>query len=240
MDRSDVNRRGFVKACSALATLAAVSGGRLARPALALDEAPRLKLVDKAGKPIKAGALAVDTNYIFLYPYVSTPCLLLRLSAATARNQQRVGADKAPYRWPGGVGRDGAVVAYSAICAHAFTYDSRQTSFLTYHKARSALTGHAQAITCCAHGSTYDPAVGAKVVDGPAEFPLAAVQFAFEAESDELTAVGMVGTTLFKDFFKAFRADLNAEYGRGAYRALVEGHATVMTMRDYSKDIVQC
>jgi arsenite oxidase small subunit len=240
MDRSDINRRGFVKACSAVATLAAASDMRLVETAFALAEAPKLKLVDKAGKPIKAGALKVHENYIFPYPYVSTPCLLLRLGGATPRQVARKDADDAAYTWPGGVGKDGAVVAYSAICAHAFTYDSRANSFLTYSKDPGDVSDKGRTITCCAHGSVYDPAAGAAVVDGPAKFPLAAVQLAHDDDSDELSAVGMAGTTLFKEFFKAFRADLNAEYGRGAYREVLKGQTTVLPIREYSKDVVHC
>ena len=66
------------------------------------------------------------------------------------------------------------------------------------------------------------------------------MQLAYDAASDELSAVGLVGTVLFDDFFKAFRADLNAEYGRGAYREVLKRHTTVLPMKEYSKDVVQC
>jgi Rieske Fe-S protein len=240
MDRRDVSRRGFVKACGAVAALAAAASGRLARPARALEDAPKLKLVDKAGTPIMASALEVHANYIFLYPYVSTPCLLLRLGAATTRDVERTGRDAAPYVWPGGVGKDGAVVAYSAICAHALSYDSAQTSFLTYSEQRTQLTERERAITCCAHATVYDPANGAEVVSGPAEFPLAAVQLEHDADTDELTAVGLIGTELFDDFFRTYRAELNAEYGRGAYRARLEDRTTVVPIGEYSEAVVQC
>ncbi len=236
----DVNRRGFMKACSALAALSAASSGGLAPPVFALEGAPRLKLVDKAGKPIKASALKPHANYIFPYPYVSTPCLLLRLGEATPRDVERMDARNAGYTWPGGVGIDGAVVAYSAICAHALTYNSRRSSFLTYNEAPSQLSGRSRAITCCAHASIYDPADGANVLAGPAEFPLAAVQLKYHADADELTASGLIGTALIDDFFKAYRADLNAEFGRGAYRALVESQTTVLPIEEYSKDVVHC
>jgi Rieske Fe-S protein len=154
MSRIDLNRRGFMKACGAVAALAAAAG-RPAQPAFALEDAPRLKLVDKAGAPIKAGALQPHTNYVFLYPYVSTPCLLLRLGGVTPRDIKMTDREKAAYVWPGGVGKDGAVVAYSAICAHLLSYDSPQTSFLTYSQARSNLSGRERAITCCAHASAY-------------------------------------------------------------------------------------
>jgi len=212
----------------------------LAQPTFALESSPKLKLVDGTGKPIKAAALKTHVNYVFSYPYVSTPCLLLRLGAATPRNVEQKDAQKARYVWPGGARIDGAVVAYLAICTHAFTYDSKETSFLHYNKTRTQLTARTKAITCCAHGSVYDPALGAKVVSGPAEHPLAAVQLDYEATTDELTAVGLVGTALLEEFFNAYRADLNAEYGRGAYRALVEGQTTVLPMTEYSKAVVQC
>lgn len=240
MHGPDFSRRGFVKACGAVGALAAASSGRLARPAFALDDAPRRKLVDKAGQPIRASAIEVNANYIFLYPYVSTPCLLLRLSAATPRDVERTDRDKGTYSWPGGVGKDGAVVAYSAICTHLLSYDSAEASFLTYNEAGSRLSGAERAITCCAHASAFDPANGAAVVSGPAEFPLAAVQLDHDADSDELTAVGLIGTVLFDDFFDAYRAELNAEYGRGAYRALVEGETTVLPIAEYSELVIQC
>jgi arsenite oxidase small subunit len=240
MKPSAWSRRGFVKACGAVAACAAASAEPPGRPAFALENAPKLKLVDQTGKPIKAAALEPHVNYVFTYPYVSTPCLLLRLGAATPRDVERKDAQAASYVWPGGAGKDGAVVAYSAICAHAFTYDSKETSFLRYSKVRTRLTAHTEAITCCAHASVYDPAQGAKVVSGPAKFPLAAVQLDYDAATDQLTATGLVGTALFDEFFKAYRAELNAEYGRGAYRALVEGQTTVLPMTEYSKTVVHC
>jgi len=239
MDKPAFSRRRFVKACGAAAVVAA-SSRRLAPPAFALEDAPRLKLVDKAGKPIKAGALDVGANYIFLYPYVSTPCLLLRLGAPTPRDVTQSDRDEASYVWPGGVGKDGAVVAYSAICSHLLTYDSSETSFLTYNQGRSKLSGAEGAITCCAHASAFDPANGAKVVAGPAEFPLAAVQFDYDADTDELTATGLIGTALIDEFFDAYRGDLNAEYGRGAYRALLEETTAVMPIEEYSASVVAC
>jgi Rieske Fe-S protein len=239
MDKPTLNRRGFVAACAA-AALGAAASRHLVPPAYALENAPKLKLVDRAGKPIKAGALAVGANYIFLYPYVSTPCLLLRLAAATPRDVTETGRDKASYVWPGGVGKDGAVVAYSAICAHQLTYNGSATSFLTYNEGTSELSGAAGAIICCAHASAYDPANGARVVSGPAEFPLAAVLFDYDARRDELTAVGLIGTVLFDGFFDAYRSNLNSEYGRGAYRNLLKGKTTVMPIEEYSSDVVKC
>lgn len=234
------DRRQFVKLCGATAVLAAANASKLSAPVWAIENAPRARLVGKNGEPIKAADLKVHENHVFHYPYASTPCLLIRLDEATPLNIEVEGRGGATYSWPGGVGRDGAVVSYSAICAHAFTYDSKETSFMNYAKARSRLTGHGRVITCCAHGSVYDPAGGARVLAGPAKFPLAAVALEHDQASDGLTAVGMVGSELFKEFFKTYKKDLRKEFGRRGYRKLISDKAVVMTMKDFTEDIISC
>ncbi|MCK7500966.1 MAG: hypothetical protein MZW92_70560 [Comamonadaceae bacterium] len=73
--------------------------------------------VDAQGRPVRARALAAETNYVFHYPYASTPCFLLRPPkvAASAVNLKR--EDGASYAWTGGVGAERSIVAFSAICA---------------------------------------------------------------------------------------------------------------------------
>jgi len=90
----------------------------------------RTRLVDAQGRPVRARALAAETNYVFHYPYASTPCFLLRLPkvAASAVNLKR--EDGASYAWTGGVGPERSVVAFSAICAHKLAYPTRDVSFI--------------------------------------------------------------------------------------------------------------
>ncbi len=233
-------RRSFIKACAAFAALSAASSSRFAPPAFALEDAPKVKLAGKDGKPIKAGKLVPHENYMFFYPYISTPCLLLRLGTRTPRDIEHTGEGGTPYKWPGGAGKEGDVVAYSAICTHALTADSKQASFLTHSKGMNRITGHERAITCCAHASVFDPALGAKVLTGPAPFPLAAVQLEYDVATDELTAVGFVGTELFEKFFASQKEDLIAEFGRGGYKEMVTGQAAVLPIKEFSKDVIQC
>lgn len=233
------SRRSFIKACAAFAVLSAASSSRIASPAFG-QETPKAKLVGKDGKPIKVGTLVQDENYVFLYPYISTACLLLRLEKPTEHDIERIGDNAAAYKWPGGTGKGHDVVAYSAICAHALTGNGKQTSFLTYNKGQNKITGHESVITCCAHAAIYDPAAGGKVISGPAPFPLAAVELLHDAESDELTAVGFMGSQLFDRFFASQKEDLIAEFGRGGYKEFVGGQTTVLPMKEFSKDIVQC
>ena len=236
MNSFDWSRRGFTKAAWPSRRAPRPATERLGRPAFALEGAPRLKLVDKAGKSIKASALETHANYIFLYPYVSTPCLLLRLGAATSAQYRAKGRKRGDLYLARGrrEGRSGRRL-FSDLPACSFPTTTSGTSFLTYNKAHSHLAGRAQAITCCAHASVFDPAEGAKVVAGPATFPLAAVQFDYDAATDELTAVGLIGTSLFDEFFGAYRADLNAEFGRGGYRELIEGQTTLLPMRSTAR-----
>ena len=66
---------------SALATLAradAASEGAQVR------RYTRSLLVDIHGTPIRQASLAAETNYVFQYPFASTPCFLLRLPEPVA------------------------------------------------------------------------------------------------------------------------------------------------------------
>ena len=61
--------------CPALVGLSALPAWAEATPRLY----DRARLVDIHGAPLKARALVAETNYIFHYPFVSTPCFLLNL-----------------------------------------------------------------------------------------------------------------------------------------------------------------
>ena len=65
------------------------------------------------------------------------------------------------------------MVAFSAICAHKLVYPTTAISFIGL---RSGQRGEpANVIHCCGDNSQYDPLHGARVIDGPAPQPLAAV-----------------------------------------------------------------
>ena len=74
--------------CLAAAAHAADNKGAPAKPAakstepLAARSYSRVKLVDQDGKAIKARSLKPHHNYVFNYPYESTPCFLLNLDQA--------------------------------------------------------------------------------------------------------------------------------------------------------------
>ena len=196
-----MERRRFVTGCAAVATVAGLSASTRAWAAAT----PRLyspaRLVDIHGDPLKIRQLASRTNYVFSYPFAATPCFLLDLDRPVAAAASLLRADGATYAWSGGVGARHSVVAFSAICAHKLAYPTREVSFIRFQPGRSP-TSDGNVIHCCADHSVYDPAVGARVVSGPAPQPLAAILLDYDTERDELTALGTVGAEQFDAFFR--------------------------------------
>src|SRR5262249_4674317 len=113
-----MERRDFLRTCALLGGAA----GFAARSSVWADAAPRYyaktRLIDIHGAPIRIGDLATETNYVFHYPYAATPCFLLKLGRRVDANPELRREDGSTYSWPGGVGPERNVVAFSAICAH--------------------------------------------------------------------------------------------------------------------------
>jgi arsenite oxidase small subunit len=231
-----VPRRDFMLACAASALAASL-------PASAEDASPRLysrvRLVDPAGRPLQARALPAGRNFIFHYPFAGTPCFLLNLGRPTKPRASLKTASAQSYEWPGGVGSEHSVVAYSAICAHRLTYPTREISFISYREEKSAGSKFAHVIHCCSEHSQYDPAEGAKVLAGPAPQPLAAILLDYDPGSDGLFALGTLGGELFNEFFSKYAFRLAMDYS-GHPKAAVEGSCVVSELSDYCRQQVKC
>jgi Rieske Fe-S protein len=223
-------------ACAASAIAASL-------PATAADASPRLysrsRLVDPAGRPLRARELAANRNFIFHYPYAGTPCFLLNLGKPTRESAELKTAEAQTYQWPGGVGAGHSIVAYSAICAHRLTYPTREISFISYRDEKSAGSSFAHVIHCCSEHSQYDPAEGAKVVAGPAPQPLAAILLDYDPASDGIYAVGTLGGELFNEFFSKYEFRLAMEYGGNA-RLAVRDSSMVSELEHYCRQQVKC
>lgn len=219
-----MKRRTFIKLCGSTAMLLG------ARPALLWADAStsktyqRVGLVDEAGQPFKVGVLAGSEGYIFHYPYQSTPALLMDLG----------------HEVPGGVGPSGGVVAFTAICPHQLAYPSASLSALNYHPGKSATAGREQAITCCLHGSAFDPAQAGKVIGGPAPRPLTVIELGYDAGSGALSALGTRGADIYPEFFRAFKRELRQQFGRSAYQEETQGQSRVVAASMYSGQRVSC
>ncbi|RMG29895.1 MAG: hypothetical protein D6721_04870 [Gammaproteobacteria bacterium] len=236
-----MRRRKFLGLCSAGAL--ALAQGELLRSVWAkgpVRRYDRVRLVDAHGKPVRAAALEVDEPYIFFYPYVGTPCYLIRLSVPTHGEDLKT-AQGESYEWLGGVGPGKSIVAFAAICSHLMTHPSAKYSLINYHAEADKLSGRLNVITCCAHGSVYDPAAGGKVLEGPATQPLTAIELEYDAAGDGLYAVGTRGGELYLDFFRQFRHELREEFGRGnRARKIVRHQALLRPLREYTRSVVKC
>jgi|SRR5882724_3576729 len=231
-----MHRRDFVFACAAQALASSL-------PAAAADASPRLysraRLIDAAGRPLQARALAVNTNFIFHYPFAGTPCFLLNLGRPTKPGASLKTADRQSYEWPGGVGAGRSIVAYSAICAHRLSYPTRDISFISYREQKSAGSKFAHVIHCCSEHSQYDPAEGAKVLAGPAPQPLAAILLDHDPASDGLYATGTLGGELFNEFFSKYEFRLALDFN-GRPKSAVAGSCVVSELTDYCRQQVKC
>ena len=103
-----MERRQFLSGCALLggaASMVPLADWQGARA----QEAPRVyartRLIDVHGRPIQPGQLALETNYVFHYPYAATPCLLLKLARPVAAPAALKRQDGSEYAWRGDHGQ---------------------------------------------------------------------------------------------------------------------------------------
>jgi len=234
-----MQRRDFIGVCAATCAIGAHEV--LAADGLNPRLYSRTQLTDERGQPLKASSLIAGRNYIFHYPFETTPCFLLNLGRPTVRDVQLKTEEGSAYHWSGGVGPNRAIVGYSAICAHRMSYPTPQISFIAYRE-KSTASGvmRPNTIHCCSEHSEYDPAAGAKVVGGPAPQPLAAILLEHDAKSDTLHAVGTLGGELFNAFFAKYEFKLAIDYGAAKTKRQVAGRTAVKELEQFCKQQVRC
>lgn len=234
-----MERREFIKACAA--TCAFGASDALSAKDLKPRFYSRAQLIDDRGQPLRAAELVAGRNYIFHYPFASTPCFLLNLGKPTVRDVQLKTEDGSNYLWPGGIGPNRAIVGFSAICAHRMSYPTPQISFISYRdKSTASAAMRPNVIHCCSEHSEYDPSSGARVVGGPAPQPLSAILLEYDAGNGRLFAVGTLGGEMYDAFFDKFGFKLALEHGAGSVRQQVSGTAVVKDLQQYCKQQVRC
>jgi len=228
-----MQRRDFNKICGGL--LAGAAGLSKTTNALA-QPYPKSALVDENSVPLAVDSMATGNSYIFSYPYVTTPCFIVRLNTTAIKNDN----------WQGGVGDDKSVVAFSAICSHKMSHPAKPISHinyrperLTYYDREGIKQERDQLISCCSERSVYDPTDGASVLSGPAPVPLASISLEVD-ENGQLFAIGSTGTDQYDRFLEKFGFRLAMEYGVTDIRARV-GDKTVATLaEDFSTQQIRC
>ncbi len=234
-----MKRRDFVRICTSVAALAATGAPVQGAETRRFKRYAPAELVDTAGHPLDAAKLKTGTNYLFHYPYVGTPALLIRLPAAPTGGISLRTADMQDYRWPGGVGPGGRLVAYAAICPHQLSAALKDTAVISHRARKSPVSGRDHTIVCCAHHSVFDPMRGGAVMSGPAPQPLTAIVLEHDKQG-RLYAVGTLGGELFDRYFRAYRRELIREFGRGAARRQTPATTVVRRLEDYAAAVVRC
>jgi Rieske Fe-S protein len=235
-----MDRRSFIKICSASAAAVAAGGQTQLVYSGAAKDFARAKLVDETGQPLKASSLSQKEAYIFGYPYAGTPSFLVSLPKAAPAGASLKTESGEEYSFPGGVGRDQNIVAYLAICTHQLAHPEKKSSVMGYNAGNSETAGRGVVITCCAHNSAFDPADGGRVLIGKASQPLPGIRLDYDASADELYATGVYGADLIDEFFRKFKSKLNHEFGIGKYRGAASGTVHVVPISKHSAEAHVC
>jgi arsenite oxidase small subunit len=173
---------------------------------------PRSLLVDAHGSPFTARQLKIGEAFLFNYPYTASPVFLLAFEREV-KPAELVTENRQRYAAPAGVGPNRSIVAFSAICTHKLVYPTSAISFIGLRSGGRGEPPHV--IHCCGDNSRYDPLQGARVIDGPAPQPLAAVLLEWDPADDQLHATGTRGGEMFDAFFRKYATKLELETGSG-------------------------
>jgi Rieske Fe-S protein len=160
-------------------------------PQIGASNYPRVQILDVDGSPLTSKKVMAEYNVstpdvlTFAYPLRNEPNFLLNLAPAAPGGP---GATKVP----GGVGPQGSIVAYSAICQHL---GCPAPAIAYYPPGTCAATpgGKTFYIHCSCHGSTYDVTNAASNLTGPAVLPLPQVTLDWDPSSDQIFATAVVG-----------------------------------------------
>lgn len=241
-----MERRGFFKLSGAAAAI--VIAPSLITETLRADDGSlyetydKIMLKDAEGNPLKSANLVKEENYVFNFPHVATPCILVQLDGPADKTAKLKADDGTEYIFKGGAGKDGSIVAYSAICPHQLTHPQPDTTFFQYVPTGTKTLSYDKAVggvfVCSSHLSAFTPKDGGRRVTGPATEGL--TQIVLEVDKDDVIwAVGAVGPNKFHQFLTSFKSDLKKEYGRNKAKKLVKTEAQVTTLKNFSKDIQQ-
>ena len=237
-------RRSFLATCGLLMGMTVF---KQSRQAMAADATSfqRSQLVDHSLQPLKLDSLETRREYLFHYPFVSTPCFLIDLGKPGNSSALETASGES-YQSADGLGALQSVVAFSAICAHRMTHPTRAVSFIGFRQEPTGFYNKEQdyvrqndVIQCCSEQSVYDPAQGGRVLAGPAPQPLASIVLENDAEGN-IYATGVRGGMMFDDYFNKFGKRLVMEYQRLDVDALVSAQTEVVPMDEYTGKTIEC
>jgi len=240
-----MQRRNFIKLLGTGAVVAIspslIKGTLRADDEMLFKAYEKVKLVDARGNSIKASELKKEVTYIFHYPHVGTPCLLIDMGEPTQKDIKLKSESGEEYLWKGGIGENNSIVAYSGICSHQLSHPSPKQSFIKYIPKNEKTMAHKNGgvIVCSSHLRVFDANSGCKNLTNERENPLASIVLELDAKSDELYAVAILGPDKFQDYFKSFKSELKEFYdGRRKAKKHIQGQSTTIELEKYSKQII--
>jgi Rieske Fe-S protein len=243
-----MKRREFVKLCASAVAGVSASPELLGEGKNELHFYERVALIDRySQEPVRASTLEVGETYLFHYPFVSTPCFLIDLGRSVTTRENLQTRDGDHYHWPGAVGPNRSVVAFSAICAHKMSHPAPSVSFINYRHGTASFRDQNEKVVqeegviyCCSEKSVYDPARGARVLGGPAPQPLAAIALDYVQAEDSFYATATIGGEMFDRYFEAFGQRLVLDHERTDIRRESSGSTELMRMSDFCTNQVMC
>lgn len=179
-EASDPGKRRFVKTMFAVGSVATITGlGGIFK--YLTPEGPKVPTSWPKVKVFNVNSMKVMQVYRFEYPLTDTPNNLVRLGS----------------KWQpeNGVGPNKDVVAFSAICQHLGCFYGFQPPG-TSPPCNSSYVAKFPMGYCCCHGSQYDFLEKAKVIGGPAPFPLPQVLLEVDSNLD-IYALAMTPPNIF-------------------------------------------
>jgi len=226
-----MQRRDFLRLSATSAVVVAVAPSLITQKLYAengnlYQTFEKVQLKDAEGNALKASTLVVEENYVFNYPHVGTPAIMVNLTS---------------YIYTGGAGDKGTIVAYSAICPHQLTHPQPEMSMFQYvsEKGKTLAYDKGGVFVCSSHLSAFEPKQGGNVVGGPANEGLASIILEIDKE-DNIWAVAVLGPEKFQDYFDAFKDEFKKFYGnRRKAKKLVKEKAIVKTLKNYSIALIQ-
>ncbi len=241
-----MERRDFFRLSATSALVVAVSPSLITQRLYAEDGSlfqpfEKVQLKDAEGNPLKASALVVEENYVFNYPHVGTPAIMVNLTTPTSKDVKLKAEDGTEYIYKGGAGAKGTIVAYSAICPHQLTHPQPEMSMFQYVKEAGKTIAYDKGgvFVCTSHLSAFEPKEGGKTVGGPAKQGLASIVLEIDSE-DNIWAVAVLGPDKFVDYFDAFKDEFKKFYGnKRKAKKLVKTEAKVVTLKNFSADLIQ-
>ena len=175
------DRRNFLKLAVTFSAMLVVAG--IAAITKAVTSAPPSESSASATFPkVKVATLTgLDVNQpvLFNYPLDNEPNVLVKLGQKAE----------------GGVGPEGDIVAFSALCQHlgcVYAFQATGTS----PQCDSSYTAESPVGYCCCHGTVFDFLHGGTVQAGPSPRPLPQVILEVDT-SGNIYAIGMTPPTIF-------------------------------------------